>query len=349
MLVSVIIPTYDRAGLLLQTLAGLCRQTYRPLQIIIVDDGSTDDTWVRLGTWLEVHAQPSGLDCCRLRQAQAGPAAARNLGFSVARGDLVQFLDSDDRLSVDKLHRQVALLTEEPGLDGVYCAWRSWFDGSLIPYGPQRQTGPITEQEMLLGYMGGTWFLPPHAYLFRRQLLERIGPWDSKLTYEEDAEYLLRMLAAGARFGYVPNCAVDYRRHGGPQVSRLRTRDGYQQLWQQSIAFRRQICVNLPPAQRGPALAALAELAARHQGPPRSGWLLGAAGSGAFARPLNPGRSALIAFGRTPMGALVRRRFGDGLLAWLGLDAGEEAAPPAVRREQRRRWRGPGGTVKRDD
>ncbi len=326
MLVSVIIPTYNRAGLLLQTLAALCRQTYRPLQIIIVDDGSTDDTWARLGAWLEVHAQAPGLDCHRLQQAQAGPSAARNLGFSLALGELVQFLDSDDRLSVSKIHRQVALLAAEPGLDGAYCAWRCWFDGSVIPYGPHRQTAPITEQKMLLGYMGGTWFLPLHAYLLRRQLLERISPWDSRLTYEEDAEYLLRMLAAGARFGYVPGCVVDYRRHGGPRVSRLRERGGQQQLRQQSIAFRRQVCANLPLAQRAPALAALAELAACYQGSPVTGQSSGAARPGASDRLLNRSRSALIAFGRTPLGALVRRRFGDGLLAWLGLGTGEDAA-----------------------
>jgi len=320
MLISVIIPTHDRAGLLLQTLAALRRQTHRPLQVIVVDDGSTDDTWARLAAWIATPTASSGEEYCRVHQTQAGPAAARNTGLSLAQGELIQFLDSDDRMSPDKLSRQAALLAATPGLDGAYCAWRSWFDGSLIPYGPRRQTTPIDEREMLLGYLGGTWFLPVHAFLFRRRLVDRVGPWDSGLFYEDDAEYLLRVLADGARLGYAHRCVVDYCRHSGPQVSRTWEGNAPAQSQPQSIAFRERICAGLSAEQRSAGLAAIAALASRQPGAPGTGRRQTAAGSGTAARALASGRAALVAFGRTPVGALLRRRFGDGLLAWLGMD-----------------------------
>ena len=309
MLVSVIIPTHDRADLLLQTLTVLCRQSHRPLQIIVVDDGSTDDTWERLGVWTAARASLCGLTFCRLRQARAGAPAARNHGLSVARGDFIQFLDSDDSLSSDKLGLQASALAKASGLGGVYCAWRSWFDGSLIRYGPRGQTSAIAEQDMLLGYLGGNWFLPIHAYLFRRGLLDQVGPWNTRLTYEEDAEYMLRILAVGARFGFVPGCVVDYRRHGAAQVSRRRTPDEGQRHVQ-SIAFRERICEQLPAAQRPAARAAVAALAAR------------LSDGSAAPYPAASGRRVLADFGRTSVGRVIRRRFGDALLAWLAYAIG---------------------------
>jgi glycosyltransferase involved in cell wall biosynthesis len=304
MLVSVIIPTHNRAALLLQTVEAVCRQSHRPLQIIVVDDGSTDGTWERLCVWAASWNSFSGLTFCPLRQAQAGASAARNYGLSAAQGDFIQFLDSDDSLSPEKVGQQAGFLATQSELDGAYCAWRSWFDGSLIRYGPRRQTTAIAEQEMLLGYLAGRWFLPAHAYLFRRRLLERIGPWDSRLAYEEDAEYLLRILAAGTRFGFVPGCWVDYRRHGAAQVSRLSAYDAAQRHLPR-IAFRERICDHLSAAQRPAARAAIAALAARLQ-----------TGSAASAR------RVLADFGRTPLGQVIRRRFGDGLLAWLAYGTG---------------------------
>src|SRR5947209_1428421 len=103
-LVSVIIPTYNRAGTICQTVDNVFQQTYRNIELIVVDDGSTDDTQSRLRRYRN-----------RLRiitQANAGPAVARNRGAAAACGDIIAFQDSDDLWNPTKLERQAALLEE---------------------------------------------------------------------------------------------------------------------------------------------------------------------------------------------------------------------------------------------
>jgi len=101
-LVSAIIPTYNRAHVICDAVESILAQTYREIEVIVVDDGSKDDTLPRLKQYGD-----------RIRvvsQANAGPAAARNRGIAVAQGELIAFLDSDDLWLSTKIERQVALL-----------------------------------------------------------------------------------------------------------------------------------------------------------------------------------------------------------------------------------------------
>ena len=110
-LVSVIVPAYNAARFLPHAVESIRRQDYLPLEIVIVDDGSTDDT-------AEV-ARDLGSDIRYVYQPNAGPAAARNRGLEQARRELIAFLDADDEWPPDKLRIQVGRLLAEPELDVV--------------------------------------------------------------------------------------------------------------------------------------------------------------------------------------------------------------------------------------
>ena len=119
MKVSVIVPTFNRASLIAESLDTVAAQTYRPLELIVVDDGSNDDTAHVVNTWMAAHAVPGELDVIYQRQSNRGPSAARNLGLSLASGELIQFLDSDDRLAPERFASLVPLFEEDPELDFV--------------------------------------------------------------------------------------------------------------------------------------------------------------------------------------------------------------------------------------
>src|SRR5690606_31994309 len=97
-LVSVIIPTYNRSGLLLEALDSLARQTYRPIEAIVVDDGSSDDTPEAVNRWISGLVSGDGLRVRYHRQSNKGAPSARNRGLIESRGEFIQFLDSDDLL-----------------------------------------------------------------------------------------------------------------------------------------------------------------------------------------------------------------------------------------------------------
>ncbi len=112
--VSVVIPTYNRAGLIRETLDSVLAQTYRDLEVIVVDDGSTDETPTILGMY------EHDVRVRIIRQSNQGEGAARNTGIGVAGGEYVAFLDSDDIWRADKLERQLAILVDSPGQAWVY-------------------------------------------------------------------------------------------------------------------------------------------------------------------------------------------------------------------------------------
>src|SRR5947199_6506358 len=110
--VSVIIPTYNRAALVDQAIDSVLSQTRAPTQIIVVDDGSTDQTAQLLDTY--------GSAITVITQRNAGPAAARNTGLRAATGDLVALLDSDDKLTPNSIERRAQVLEQHADYDAVY-------------------------------------------------------------------------------------------------------------------------------------------------------------------------------------------------------------------------------------
>lgn len=200
-LVSVVIPAYNAAGFIAETLESVLGQTYRPLEIIVVDDGSRDGT-------PEVVERFASHGVRLIRQENAGPSAARNRGIAVATGTYIAFLDADDLWLPEKTARQVEVMEEHPDMGLLF--------GDMVNFGPAGRE-PVSHFEkngLDATYFGDPLYLedaflkifrnnviPTPAVLVRASLLARTGGFDERFRFSED--YLLWLRCArGARIGY---------------------------------------------------------------------------------------------------------------------------------------------------
>jgi len=203
--VSVIIPTYNHATFLPWALESVFAQTSHPLEVIVVEDGSTDETAEVLRVYegrIRVLTQPN-----------RGVAAARNAGAAVASGELLAFLDADDAWLPAKLERQVACFGGEPGVGLVHCGVEE-VDGR----GRQLRTrldglGGWVSMEMLL-FRRGVILGGGSAAVIRRAAFLDVGGFDEALSTSADWDLYYR-IARRYPVGFVPEVLVRYRIHGG--------------------------------------------------------------------------------------------------------------------------------------
>ncbi|HEY9297696.1 MAG TPA: glycosyltransferase family A protein [Phormidium sp.] len=193
--VSVIIPVYNGENFLSEVIFNVKNQEYQPLEIIIVDDGSTDGT-------AEVAAQFKN-SIRYVYQDNSGPAAARNRGLSIAKGDAIAFLDVDDLWSEDKLKLQVGYLVDNPSVEIVQ---------GLIQ---QMKLCQITTNNQPL-------FEPaynPYSYInlgsaiYRRLVFDKIGLFDETLNYAEDVDWFIRAWENGISKVVLERVSLFYRKH----------------------------------------------------------------------------------------------------------------------------------------
>ncbi|HME34280.1 MAG TPA: glycosyltransferase family A protein [Candidatus Sulfotelmatobacter sp.] len=192
-LVSVIIPTYNRARLIGATIENLFQQTYRDIEIIVVDDGSTDETRSKLDSY--------GNRIRWVAQKNGGPAAARNRGIAMAKGEIVAFQDSDDAWHSTKIERQVSLL-QRAGQSVVCCVC------NCIVQLPHRVVRSFERAPVNFPIEEGVWlnvpevvatrfFLFNQAVAVRREVLVRIGGFDESFRLMEDLQLALRLSLEG--------------------------------------------------------------------------------------------------------------------------------------------------------
>jgi glycosyltransferase involved in cell wall biosynthesis len=197
-LVSCIVPVFNGERYLGQTLESVFAQTYRPLELIVVDDGSTDRTpdviagYARRLRWVP--------------QPNAGPAAARNSGLRESFGTFVAFLDQDDRWHPAKLARQMARFAARPELDVSVAHVASFWDtesGGENPRSPDQPRGGTVP-----GYVTG-------ALLARRAVFERVGSFDVGLTYCDSLDWFIRAAERGVIVELLPDVLLYHRVHHG--------------------------------------------------------------------------------------------------------------------------------------
>ena len=192
-LVSAIIPTYNRAHIVGDAVESVLGQTYSNIEVIVVDDGSKDDTLRCL--------QQYGDRIRVVTQGNAGPAAARNRGIAESRGELIAFLDSDDIWLPAKIERQVALLQRAGAsvpccLCNILMKWnsgdRASFDIALLK--PSAEEGVWLNADEVLATR---FVLFNQGIVIRRPVLEKIGGFDESIRYLEDYELPLRLSLEG--------------------------------------------------------------------------------------------------------------------------------------------------------
>lgn len=192
-LVSVIVPVHNGASLLGRTLESVRSQTYPDLEVVVVDDGSTDHT--------AAIAERYGATV--LSQANAGVASARNAGVARSSGRLLAFIDHDDLWAPTKIAKQLEALDNTEDCGFVTCHLRYFFDGEV----PSWFRGP-TDGTPVPGFVPSTW-------LVRRETFERVGGFDSTYTHGSDTDWVTRAAELGIAPTILVECLVDYRVHGG--------------------------------------------------------------------------------------------------------------------------------------
>jgi hypothetical protein len=204
--VSVIIPVFNRPVLLREAVESVLRQTYRPLEIIIIDDGSTDTT-PQVIQALETSAPELVRS---FRQANAGPGVARETGCQMAQGEFIQYLDSDDLLLPRKFEVQVTALNAHPECGIAYGKTQFVHIGEVAEQRAQRLTGHRHEFLFPKLLLGRWWYT--NTPLYRRSVTDRIGPWTA-LWNEEDWEYDARAAALGTRLCFCDEFVSVQRSH----------------------------------------------------------------------------------------------------------------------------------------
>lgn len=200
--VSVVIPTYNRGKQIIETLDSVFAQTFKSIEVIVVNDGSTDDS----ATVLRPYAESGQIQY--IEQVNAGPAAARNHGLAEAKGEFVAFLDDDDLWPSDKLEWQVAAFQTDPDLLAVYGSFIllgkehiKWVDFDTSP------SGMIREELCRGNYVGS-----PGVALIRTAAVRAIHGFDVGLKGPEDWDLWIRLSETG-QSRFVNRTALLYRVH----------------------------------------------------------------------------------------------------------------------------------------
>ncbi|HKA23153.1 MAG TPA: glycosyltransferase family 2 protein [Blastocatellia bacterium] len=234
--VSVIIPTHNHSRFVGQAIDSVLAQTHAPFEVIVVDDGSSDDTPAAL--------VPYSAQIRVLRQDNQGVSAARNNGARVATGDVLAFLDADDLWFPEKLQHQVERFLEEPDLGLVHCGIEE-IDGTGACLNRRldgREGWAATEMLLLSNPVvlgaGSTAMIP-------RPVFERMGGFDTRLSTSADWDLCYR-IATHHRIGFVREILVSYRLHGSNMHRNVRVMEhdmllGYQKAFSDSNAQVQEI------------------------------------------------------------------------------------------------------------
>lgn len=204
-LVSTIIPVHNRPDLVVDAINSVLAQTYRPIEIIIVDDGSTDNTLSVLQSLAETHPEIKTFS-----QSKAGPGVARELGRQNAEGEFIQYLDSDDLLLADKFRLQVNALNQQADCSVAYGKTESTVIGEPLKGVAMRKTG-LRFDAMFPEFLRDRWW-GTSTPLYRASVLHDIGGWLDTLN-EEDWEYDCRIASRGGKLAYVDEFVSNARRH----------------------------------------------------------------------------------------------------------------------------------------
>src|SRR6266481_4405255 len=205
-LVSILIPAYNAQDWIADTLRSAIAQTWEPKEIIVVEDGSTDQT-------LAIARKFESRTVRVVSQTNQGAASARNTALSLCRGDYIQWLDADDLLAPDKIARQLAVL-DGIGNKRVLVSsefgkfLHQWHRAEFVPSGLWNDLSPT---EWLLRKMGDNLYMQTATWLVSRELTEASGPWDTRMLSDDDGEYFCRVLLNSDRTRFVPGAKVYYR------------------------------------------------------------------------------------------------------------------------------------------
>lgn len=234
--VSVIVPTYERAGWITKSLDTVWGQTYRPIELLIVDDGSTDETENVVDEWIKKHNGDDFFITKYFYQKNNGPASARNVGIRHSRGRYLQFLDSDDLMIPEKISLQVDLMRHEgtPICIGDYLHVDK--NGQII----SAKTRDYTIQQIIEEFIA-VLTVPP--LVDRTCFNEDMLLWNSNISKKEDKGYYIKLLMVIDRLSYVNKYLYRWVRHSESITKTVKTgRKVYWDILKSLIIFNIKHC-----------------------------------------------------------------------------------------------------------
>ena len=200
-LVSVVIPTFNQARYLKTAIESVLKQTYPLVELIIVNDGSTDET----NSIISQYADRAHI----ITQANRGLPASRNAGFAASHGRYIHFFDSDDEAFPEFIERLVDHLEKNNDLGLAFSAWEQ-----MNPEGVRiKEVHYHNFDDPLRTILTRDFFFFPSMTIMKRDWLEKVGPYDESLTWSDDADIWLKLALNGCKFGYIDQALIRYRIH----------------------------------------------------------------------------------------------------------------------------------------
>jgi len=213
-LVSILIPAFNAGEWITGTLRSAVAQTWDRKEIIVVDDGSTDQT-------LAIARQFESESVRVYAQKNHGAAAARNRAFSLSQGDYIQWLDADDMLAPDKIAKQMEALEHcQSKRMLLSSAWGQFlYRHYRAKFIPTPLWCDLSPTEWMLRKMGQNLHMQTATWLVSREITEVAGPWNTQLLGDDDGEYFCRVLLQSDGIRFVPGAKVYYRATGASSLS----------------------------------------------------------------------------------------------------------------------------------
>jgi glycosyltransferase involved in cell wall biosynthesis len=213
-LVSILTPAYNAEHWIAHAITSALRQVWPRKEIIVVDDGSSDRT-------LSIASKFSKQGVKVVSQQNRGASAARNHAYSLSRGDYIQWLDADDVLAPDKVSRQMefAETAKNPHLL-LSSEWgRFLYRTKRAEFIPTPLWEDLSPLEWLLRKMTLNVWMQPGTWLTSRELTDAAGPWDERLSFDDDGEYFCRVVTKSQGVAFVRGARTFYRASGSGSLS----------------------------------------------------------------------------------------------------------------------------------
>ena len=240
--VSVVIPLYNKESYICECIESVLKQTYTNIEIIVVDDGSTDGSLAVL----KEYVYRNSIEIKIISQKNHGASNARNLGIQNATGEYIQFLDADDKLDENKIQVQMELLRslQYPKDVLVFSKWTTL--GKPLEEMGQNQKSVWHNYEnpiyILVDFTLNQCCLPPCVYLIPNNLIKKVGGWDETLTLNDDGEFFARVINQTSTLRFTDKSLAYYRSTPNSVSKTINPKAAYS--WVRSLIATSDIIIN---------------------------------------------------------------------------------------------------------